>query len=57
MERTKRAERKECGPTVGEIRLSQYAFVIHVIIIMQNVPQDKKALAVNSCRDILNCGV
>jgi hypothetical protein len=47
------AERKGCGPTVGQIRHPQYEFIIDVIKIMHSVPQaKKKALAVNSCRDI-----
>jgi len=42
MDGNKSAERKEYGPTVREIRLSQYAFIIHVIKITHNVPQAKK---------------
>lgn len=42
MEGNKSAERKERGPTVGDIRLPQYEFIIHVIKIMHNIPQAKK---------------
>jgi hypothetical protein len=42
MEGDKIAKRKEYGPTVRDIRLSQYAFIIHVIKIMHIVRQVKK---------------